>query len=349
MVYKIFIINISAVKAYIYVANETPANIYFDDFSIKHTKAIKVIQENHFYPFGMSMKGLELRGNPDHRFKFNGIERVENFELNWDMALYRSYDQVLGLWGQSDPKYNYSQSVYSGFGNNPLRYVDPLGDTIYIFGSDGKYASYLDDGKEEVSGVYFKNTKVNKDGSTTYSDGVSFGFNDIEDDRENIKNGEYSVQLINSQDVSNFTQNAADFSGNSLSYIERESSPSGVSSMLFGTSNGEMDYYNKDIINDETIYIVFDKKGQAVGYNPKDFGNFLWGQAGRRLGFSLLTLKIGAHFNNAFRSSLNNALDDSFEYSILDSKGDQRAIRNGYFFGRKRQKGSRNLKNTFDY
>ncbi len=80
----------------------------------------------------MTIKGLELRGNPDHRFKFNGIERVENFKLNWDMALYRSYDQVLGLWGQSDPKYNYSQSVYLGFGNNPLKYVDPLGDTILI-------------------------------------------------------------------------------------------------------------------------------------------------------------------------------------------------------------------------
>ncbi len=131
-----------AVKAYIYVANETPANIYFDDFSIKHTKAIKVIQENHFYPFGMSMKGLELRGNPDHKFKFNGIERVENFELNWDMALYRSYDQILGLWGQIDPKYNYFQSVYSGFGNNPLRYVDPLGDTISIHYGDNQTLQY---------------------------------------------------------------------------------------------------------------------------------------------------------------------------------------------------------------
>ncbi len=90
----------------------------------------------------MTIKGLELRGNPDHRFKFNGIERVKNFELNWDMALFRSYDQVLGLWGQSDPKYNYSQSVYSGFGNNPLRYVDPLGDTISIHYGDNQTLQY---------------------------------------------------------------------------------------------------------------------------------------------------------------------------------------------------------------
>ncbi len=90
----------------------------------------------------MTLKGLELRGNPDHRFKFNGIERVDNFNLNWDMALFRSYDQVLGLWGQSDPKYNYSQSVYSGFGNNPLRYVDPLGDTISIHCGDNQSLQY---------------------------------------------------------------------------------------------------------------------------------------------------------------------------------------------------------------
>ncbi len=90
----------------------------------------------------MTIKGLELRGNPDHRFKFNGIERVDNFNLNWDMALFRSYDQVLGLWGQSDPKYNYSQSVYSGFGNNPLRYIDPLGDTISIHYGDNQTLQY---------------------------------------------------------------------------------------------------------------------------------------------------------------------------------------------------------------
>ncbi len=160
MVYKIFIINISAVKAYIYVANETPANIYFDDFSIKHTKAIKVIQENHYYPFGMSMKGLELKGNPDYRFKFNGIERVENFELNWDMALFRSYDQILGLWGQSDPKYNYSQSVYSGFGNNPLRYIDLLGDTISIHYGDNQTLQY-NQGLKYNGDNAFVNTLVN--------------------------------------------------------------------------------------------------------------------------------------------------------------------------------------------
>ena len=90
----------------------------------------------------MTIAGLELKGNPDHKFKFNGIERVENFELNWDMALYRSYDQVLGLWGQSDPKYTYSQSVYSGFGNNPLRYIDPLGDTISIHYGDNQTLQY---------------------------------------------------------------------------------------------------------------------------------------------------------------------------------------------------------------
>ncbi len=106
------------------------------------------------------MKGLQLRGNPDHRFKFNGIERVDNFNLNWDMALYRSYDQILGLWGQSDPKYTYSQSVYSGFGNNPLRYIDPLGDTISIHYGDNQTLQYTQ-GLEYSGDNAFVNTLVN--------------------------------------------------------------------------------------------------------------------------------------------------------------------------------------------
>ncbi len=122
---------------YIYLANETPANIYFDDFSIKHTKAIKVVQENHYYPFGMSMKGLELRGNPDHRFKFNGKERTEVFGWNMDDFGWRHYDPARGRWDVPDPlsqKY-YSISNYAFVANNPINAIDPDGAKIVFLNS----------------------------------------------------------------------------------------------------------------------------------------------------------------------------------------------------------------------
>jgi hypothetical protein len=53
----------------------------------------------------------------------------------------------------------------------------------------------------------------------------------------------------------------------------------------------------------------------------------LWGQGEKRLGFGLTTLRSAAHVNNAVNSGSDNPRD---EYHILDSNGDQRAIRNGY-------------------
>jgi hypothetical protein len=58
-----------------------------------------------------------------------------------------------------------------------------------------------------------------------------------------------------------------------------------------------------------------------------DFGNFLWGQAGKQLGFSKITLKSAAHINNAVNGRTDNPGKD---IPLLDSEGDQRAIGNGY-------------------
>ncbi len=79
--------------------------------------------------------------------------------------------------------------------------------------------------------------------------------------------------------------------------------------------------------------------GSAVGYNDQDFGNFLWGMGGQRLGFGLATLKTAAHGNNAFNGKSDNQHIPDYEHKILDSSKDQRAIRNGFYFNRKPQRG----------
>ncbi len=78
------------------------------------------------------MKGLELRGNPDHRFKFNGKERTEVFGLNMDDFGWRHYDPARGRWDGIDnlsEKY-ISLSNYHYAGNNPLRYIDLDGNVF---------------------------------------------------------------------------------------------------------------------------------------------------------------------------------------------------------------------------
>ncbi len=39
----------------------------------------------------------------EYRYRYNGIERVDDLGLNWDMAAFRSYDPAIARWGQVDP------------------------------------------------------------------------------------------------------------------------------------------------------------------------------------------------------------------------------------------------------
>ena len=82
------------------------------------------------------------------------------------------------------------------------------------------------------------------------------------------------------------------------------------------------------------MYFMLPGQKQA---NGSDFGNFMWGMAGRRLGFNLTTLRLGAHFNNMWNGAEDNAWNKNYEHKILDAAADQRAIRNGYYYNYKFQ------------
>jgi RHS repeat-associated protein len=101
-------------------------------------------------------------------YRYNGIEHNE--ELGLDLAPFRSYDPAIGRWLQVDPKPTYSQSVYSGMGNNPVLYSDPMGDTISISynGANILYDNgslYNQDGSTYTG----KGSRTKKDGSVVYS------------------------------------------------------------------------------------------------------------------------------------------------------------------------------------
>ena len=95
----------------------------------------EILQENHYYPFGMNMEGpwcIDAVNTTKNHYQFNGIERFDDLDLNIDFAFYRSYDPTIGRWWQVDPEAEsfYGMSVYTGMGNNPLMLNDPNGDAI---------------------------------------------------------------------------------------------------------------------------------------------------------------------------------------------------------------------------
>jgi RHS repeat-associated protein len=92
-----------------------------------------VVQENHYYPFGLGMKGLDYVApspNVENKFTFNGqTEKEISLGLNWFETVYRSYDPQLGRFTQIDPLADYftSNTTYDYAFGNPIMFNDPFG------------------------------------------------------------------------------------------------------------------------------------------------------------------------------------------------------------------------------
>lgn len=80
---------------------------------------------------GISSKALKP-GYAENNYKFNGIEQNNALEMNIFDAKYRSLDPQIARFWQTDPKPVDSISPYAMMYNNPIRYNDPLGDTIVV-------------------------------------------------------------------------------------------------------------------------------------------------------------------------------------------------------------------------
>jgi RHS repeat-associated protein len=79
---------------------------------------------------GISSKVLAF-GGAENKKKFNGIEQNTDFDLNIYDAFYRNLDPQIGRFLQIDPKIESAEawSPYSAMLCNPIRYIDPLGDS----------------------------------------------------------------------------------------------------------------------------------------------------------------------------------------------------------------------------
>jgi hypothetical protein len=139
---------------YIYVSNETPnIDVFFDNLQVTHVRG-PLLEENHYYPFGLTMSGISDRAlktsYAENKYRFNKGSELQNKEFSDGSGLemyetpLRELDPQLGRWWQIDPVFANgvdgddelndeiieglkSQSPYASMDNNPI-IDDPKGD-----------------------------------------------------------------------------------------------------------------------------------------------------------------------------------------------------------------------------
>ena len=135
---------------YNYVFNYTDhlGNVRVSYSKDPQTNQLKILEENHYYPFGLKhsaygtgskrdfMKGIDPSDPPvrleyvletEYQYKYNGKEFQDELGLNvYDMDM-RQYDPAIARWVVLDPVIHHSMSPYNAFDNNPVFWADPSG------------------------------------------------------------------------------------------------------------------------------------------------------------------------------------------------------------------------------
>lgn len=114
----------------------------------KSGEDLKILEENHYYPFGLKhsynssaynpkwttsggtkTRGFALVPNSGYQYKYNGKEWQDELGLNLYDYHARNYDPALGRWMNIDPKAEKMRrhSPYNYAFDNPIFFIDPDG------------------------------------------------------------------------------------------------------------------------------------------------------------------------------------------------------------------------------
>jgi RHS repeat-associated protein len=116
---------------YVYCSDESNVDVFFDNLQVIHNRGA-LLEETHYYPFGLAMAGISSRAATtlENKRKFNaGTELNSDFDINTYETPLRQYDAQIGRFGAIDLLAEEALSItpYQFGYNNPTYFNDPTG------------------------------------------------------------------------------------------------------------------------------------------------------------------------------------------------------------------------------
>lgn len=129
---------------YVYVSNSTPnIEVFFDNLQVTHTRG-PILEETHYYPFGLVMAGISSKAAGELKNKektFQGQRFDDDLDLNWVQFKWRNHDPQIGRFIEIDPlaeDYVYN-STYAFSENKVTNHIELEGLEAVSVGDPKQY------------------------------------------------------------------------------------------------------------------------------------------------------------------------------------------------------------------